>query len=257
MCGTCSCALPSRPAPQTPATPGRHLRLAEALLQRNDRQAAANRTLWRAAGLPVLNLMAAPGAGKTTLLEALAGQWPRGGASTGTARAAPMALAAPPALAALVGDLATDRDALRLQAAGWTAQAINTGQACHLEAAGVAQAVARLERAGVALAALDLLVIENVGNLVCPAAYDLGETARVVLLSVTEGEDKPLKYPPAFRRANLVLISKSDLAPLVALDRALLQRSLAEVAPQATVLTVSARTGQGLPELVQWLQALG
>ena len=110
-----------------------------------------------------------------------------------------------------------------------------------------------LEAQGVELAALTLLVIENVGNLVCPAAYDLGEARRVVLLAVTEGEDKPLKYPLAFQSADLVLISKVDLAAAAGLDRALLRRNLARVAPRADVLEVSARTGEGLEQLRAWL----
>ena len=134
----------------------------------------------------------------------------------------------------------------RLRAAGLAAVAITTGQACHLEAAMVERGLERLASQGVTLEALRWLVIENVGNLVCPAAYDLGEDLRVVLLGVGEGEDKPLKYPAIFRSADVVVISKCDLAEAVGFDRAAAAAALAQVAPQATVLEVSARSGAGI-----------
>ena len=213
----------------TPAPPAgtRLLQLGQALLARNDALAAGLRQRFGAAGLPVVNLLSSPGSGKTALLEALARRQP---AAAG--------------LAVVVGDLATDNDARRLQQAGLTAIQITTGQACHLEAAMVERALQGLD-----LAALQLLVIENVGNLVCPAAYDLGESLRVVLLSVTEGEDKPLKYPAMFGSADLVLITKIDLAAATGFDRALAHRHLARVAPAAAVLEVSARSGAGLEAL--------
>ena len=126
---------------------------------------------------------------------------------------------------------------------------ITTGQACHLEAAMLGAAVDALP-----LPELQLLVIENVGNLVCPTAYDLGETQRIVLLSVTEGEDKPLKYPATFYSADLVVISKSDLAAAVGFNRSLARQNIAQVAPDATVLEVSARTGAGMDALMQQLR---
>jgi hydrogenase nickel incorporation protein HypB len=152
-------------------------------------------------------------------------------------------------MAVLVGDLATDLDAQRLRAAGLPAVALNTGQACHLEASMVERGVEALAAEGVSLAALRWLLIENVGNLVCPAAYDLGEDLRVVLLGVGEGEDKPLKYPAMFRSADVVVISKIDLAEAVGFDRQAAGAALAQVAPQAAVVEVSARSGAGIGRL--------
>ena len=223
MCVDCGCSTPP-PAPHGAA-------LAAALLHRNDTLAADLRKRFRAARLPVLNLLSSPGAGKTALLERL------GRELQGVGRR----------LAVIVGDLATDQDARRLEAAGLQAVQITTGQACHLEAAMVERALGSL---AVPLDQLDLLVIENVGNLVCPAAYDLGESLRVVLLSVTEGEDKPLKYPATFHSADLVLISKCDLLTAVDFDLDHARRHIARVAPRARVMEVSARSGQGMAELV-------
>jgi hydrogenase nickel incorporation protein HypB len=219
MCTDCGCALPA-PSP-------RHLELGAALLARNDAHAAALRQRFAAAQLPVLNLLSSPGSGKTALLERLGREW-----------------SGPGRLGAIVGDLATDNDARRLIAAGIEAVQITTGQACHLEAAMLEPALEHFD-----LAALGLLLIENVGNLVCPAAYDLGETLRLVLLSVTEGEDKPLKYPAMFHSADLVVINKIDLAGAVEFDREHARRHIARVAPAARIVEVSARTGEGMGEL--------
>lgn len=208
--------------------------LGQALLQRNDQQAAALRARFRQAGVPVLNLLSAPGSGKTALLEHLGAAMGRRGLR----------------LAVIVGDLATDRDARRLEAAGVESVPITTGQVCHLEAAMVAWALERLPRP---LEHLDLLVIENVGNLVCPAAFDLGESLRAVLLSVCEGEDKPLKYPSSFHDADLVLLGKSDLAEVVGFDRAQALSNIEAVAPGAMVREVSARSGAGLEALQELL----
>ena len=231
VCATCPCA--TDPPPAAPAG-SRRLTLGQALLQRNDQQAAALRRRFHQAGLPVLNLISSPGSGKTALLERL-------GAEMGQRNLR---------LAVIVGDLATDRDARRLAAAGVEAVPISTCQACHLEAAMVARA---LERLPLPLERLDLLVIENVGNLVCPAAFDLGESLRVVLLSVCEGEDKPLKYPASFHSSDLVLLGKSDLAGVVGFDRAQALAHLEAVAPGAAVREVSARSGAGLEALLEWL----
>ena len=240
MCRDCACGDPSAPvvaeAAPGPAPWTRELQLRTSLLQRNDEGAAALRLRFAAAGVTVVNLLSSPGSGKTALLEALAGQLP----------ADP---AAPPRLAVIVGDLATDNDARRLQAAGLPAVQVTTGQACHLEAGMVAEGLHRLHHQGVDLEDLDLLVIENVGNLVCPGAYDLGESLRVVLLSTTEGEDKPLKYAPIFHGADLVLISKIDLAEVVGFDRDAAHAAITRVAPRATVLEVSARSGEGIDRL--------
>jgi hydrogenase nickel incorporation protein HypB len=226
MCVDCGC---SASVPQVAVEP-RHLELGQALLARNDALASELRQRFAAAGLPVLNLLSSPGSGKTALLEQLGREL----ASMGRR------------MAVIVGDLATDHDARRLQAAGVLAVQITTGQACHLEAAMVERALAALPEP---LAAFDLLVIENVGNLVCPAAYDLGESLRVVLLSVTEGEDKPLKYPATFQSADLVVISKLDLLAASGFDLPHACHHIARVAPRARIAEVSARSGQGIAEL--------
>lgn len=228
------------PVEQAPAEQAvaRRLQLGQSLLAFNASLAAINREHFHKAGLPVVNLLSSPGSGKTALLESLG----RLGGLAGR-------------LAVIVGDLATDNDARRLQAAGLAAVPITTGQACHLEASMVQQGVRRLRDRGLHLEELDLLVIENVGNLVCPAAYDLGETLRVVLLAVTEGEDKPLKYPAIFQTADLVVISKSDLAAAVEFDRPLARAHIARVAPRARILELSARSGAGIADFVAVLQA--
>jgi hydrogenase nickel incorporation protein HypB len=231
MCGTCACGEPAEPAKPTPEPP-RQVILRQRVLAHNDSHAAANRQRFRTAGLGAVNLLSSPGSGKTALLERLAQGWGEAGA-----------------MAVLVGDLATDLDARRLRAAGLVAVALNTGQACHLEAAMVERGVEALAAEGVALEALRWLWIENVGNLVCPAAYDLGEDLRVVLLGVGEGEDKPLKYPAMFRSADIVVISKIDLAEVVGFDRQAAGAALAQVAPQAAVVEVSSRSGAGIERL--------
>ena len=221
MCGQCGCEPP--PAPQ-------RLELHQGLLSRNDLQAAQNRAHFRSHGLRSVNLLSAPGSGKTALLEQLARRWPR------------------PPIGVIVGDLATDNDARRLQAAGARAVQIRTGDLCHLDAALVDQAFAQLDCRG-----MDLLVIENVGNLVCPTAFDLGEERRLAVLAVTEGEDKPLKYPALFKSADAVVINKSDLAEAVDFDRRAAFANLRAIAPQAELFELSARSGSGLDALIQWL----
>jgi hydrogenase nickel incorporation protein HypB len=232
MCRDCACGqLPAQNQPPLQVTQ-RRLELQNSLLQRNDTEAAALRSRFRTAGITVINLLSSPGSGKTALLESLAARMN------------------PAKLAVIVGDLATDNDATRLRRAGLNAATITTGQACHLEAAMVSEGLHQLSHQGIALKQLDLLVIENVGNLVCPAAYDLGETLRVVMVSTTEGEDKPLKYAPIFHQADLVLISKIDLADAVGFDREAAHAAIARVAPQASVLETSARSGAGLDALI-------
>jgi hydrogenase nickel incorporation protein HypB len=221
MCGQCGCEPP--PAPQ-------RLELHQGLLSRNDHQAAHNRAHFRSHGLRSVNLLSAPGSGKTALLEQLARRWPR------------------PPIGVIVGDLATDNDARRLKAAGARAVQIRTGDLCHLDAALVDQAFAQLDCRG-----MDLLVIENVGNLVCPTAFDLGEERRLAVLAVTEGEDKPLKYPALFKSADAVVINKSDLAEAVDFDRRAAFANLRAIAPQAELFELSARSGSGLDALIQWL----
>jgi hydrogenase nickel incorporation protein HypB len=194
------------------------------ILDRNDRLAERNRGFFRGRGLLTLNVVSAPGSGKTALIrETIRRLGTR--LKTGV----------------IVGDLATDNDARRLREAAAPVVQITTGTVCHLEAEMVARAVQQLNLDG-----LGLLVIENVGNLVCPAAYDLGEDLRVVLLSVTDGEDKPLKYPPMFQSANVVMISKIDLAQACDFDREKALNNIRRLAPEARVFETSAKSGQGL-----------
>lgn len=202
----------------------RTLEVRQAILARNDRQAERNRGFFHARGLLVLNVLSSPGSGKTTFLRE-------------TARAMHPHLKT----AVIVGDLATDNDARRLRESGAPVTQITTGTVCHLEAEMVARAVQTLD-----LKDVGLLIIENVGNLVCPASYDLGEDMRVVLLSVTEGEDKPLKYPPMFQRADVVIISKSDLAGACDYNREAALANIRRVNPGARLFEVSAKTGLGM-----------
>src|SRR3954471_2434325 len=204
------------------------------ILSANADKARHNRDHFAEQGVVALNLMGSPGSGKTALLEA-------------TAR-----VAGPGArLGAVSGDLATDRDGERLRKAGIPAATITTGSACHLDASLVHDALHDFSLHG-----LDVFVIENVGNLVCPAVYDLGQAANGVALSVTEGEDKPLKYPVMFRAADLVLLTKMDLVPHLDVDVAKIRDSIARVMPSAKILEVSARTGQGMGEWKAWLEGL-
>jgi hydrogenase nickel incorporation protein HypB len=200
----------------------------EGILKKNDLLAREMRERFRSAGVSVVSLVSSPGAGKTALLERTL--------ST---------LKAERRVAALVGDLATDRDAERLARSGVPVRQITTGTLCHLEAQMVGDALA-----GWDLAALDVLFIENVGNLVCPSSYDLGEGLRVVLMSVTEGEDKPLKYPTIYNSADLTVITKIDLAEAAGFDGDEARRNIHAVRPGLEILETSARTGQGMEE---WL----
>jgi hydrogenase nickel incorporation protein HypB len=202
------------------------------ILGDNDARARHNREHFAAAGVLAINLMGSPGAGKTAILEATA-RHQRG-----------------LRLAALAGDLATDRDAARLERAGIPSRAITTGSACHLDAKMVHHALHALPVAG-----LDVLFVENVGNLVCPAVYDLGQAANVVALAVTEGEDKPLKYPTMFLKADLVLITKTDLVPHLDVDLAAIHDALARAMPEPRVIEVSAKTGAGVDQWLAWLAA--
>lgn len=201
------------------------------ILAENDRLAERNRGYLMAKGVVALNFLSSPGSGKTTLL-------------TATLTALPPTLPA----AVINGDLATALDAEKLHACGVPVAHIATGTVCHLDAHMVAHGMDQLPLDG-----CKLLLIENVGNLVCPASYDLGEKFRIVLMSVTEGEDKPLKYPPIFHRADLILVTKIDLAEATGFDRAATRANLAAVAPQARVLELSARTGVGM---AAWFDAL-
>ena len=198
----------------------------------NQQTAAAYRELFAGEGLLVMNLMSAPGAGKTTLLEAtiksLRGQF---------------------RVAVIEGDLQTDLDAQRIQALGVRAHQIITGTVCHLDARMVARALDKFP-----VNDLDLLVIENVGNLICPASFDLGESLRVVVCSVAEGPEKPKKYPVMFNKAQVVLINKIDLAEASGADLRELTKNVREVNPQATIFALSSKTGEGLDAWTNWLK---
>jgi hydrogenase nickel incorporation protein HypB len=212
---------------------GQHrvLEVRQAILEKNDRLAERNRGFFHARGLLVLNVLSSPGSGKTTFIrETIRSLGKR--LKTGV----------------IVGDLATDNDAQRLRKSGAPVVQITTGTVCHLEAEMVANALKQLDLKG-----LDLLIIENVGNLVCPASYDLGEDLRVVLLSVTEGEDKPLKYPPMFQSAGVVVVSKLDLATACDYNREAALANLRRRAPKAPVFELSAKTGQGMDVWCEFL----
>jgi hydrogenase nickel incorporation protein HypB len=202
------------------------------LLEHNDRTARHNREHFEEHNVLALNLMGSPGSGKTALLEA-------------TSRRARGRLR----IGAVSGDLETDNDARRLERAGIPARAITTGTACHLDAELVHRALH-----GFPVGALDVFFIENVGNLVCPAIYDLGQAANVVALSVTEGEDKPLKYPTMFRAADLVVLTKVDLLPHLEVSVAAIEDALSRVMPAPRLLKVSARTGEGIDRWLEWLE---
>lgn len=201
------------------------------ILSKNDRYADANRRHLQARGILALNLVSSPGSGKTTLLcktiEAL-GDAP---------------------LAVIEGDQQTENDADRIRATGAQAIQVNTGKGCHLDGHMVGHAMEHL-----ALPDGAMLFIENVGNLVCPAAFDLGEDCKVAILSVTEGEDKPLKYPDMFTAARLAILNKTDLAPHCDVDLDLYEANLRRVNPGIEILRVSARTGDGMAAWLDWLR---
>ena len=209
----------------------RLLEVRKNVLKQNDIVARALRGKFRAEGTFVVSLVSSPGAGKTTFLEKT------------------LTLLKPHCrIAALVGDLATENDALRLMRSGAPVRQITTGTLCHLEAAMVEHALEnwRLDQ-------LDLLFIENVGNLVCPASYDLGEDLRLVLLSVTEGEDKPLKYPTIFNSADAAVITKVDLATVVEFDELAANANIQAVRPGMNIFKVSAKTNEGMDGFLQFL----
>ncbi len=209
----------------------RLLAVRQNVLKHNDIVARTLRERFRAQGTFVVSLVSSPGAGKTAFLEKT------------------LTLLRPDyRIAALVGDLATDNDALRLARSQAPVKQITTGTLCHLEAAMVEHSLDGWE-----VGDLDFLFIENVGNLVCPSSYDLGENLRLVLLSVTEGEDKPLKYPTIFNSADVAVITKSDLAEAVEFDEETAMANIQAVRPGMPHFTVSAKTGAGLEEYLQFL----
>jgi len=221
MCETCGCGRPG-------TLPGD---LHDGILADNDRVARHNREHFAEHGVLAVNLMGSPGSGKTAVVEA-------------TARA----LAGRKRIRAITGDLATHLDAERLDAAGIPSVSITTGTTCQLDAELVHRALQHVPLRG-----LHYLFIENVGGLVCPAVYDLGQTVSVVALSVTEGEDKPLKYPGMFRKADLVLLTKIDLLPHLEVRVERILDFLSRVMPRPVMFPVSAWTGEGIFRWTQWL----
>lgn len=216
-------------------TGGLRVDVLEKILGENDRTAEANRTDFREAGVRVVNVMSSPGAGKTTLLREVL-----------------VRLGGRVRIGIVEGDIETSIDADRLAGLGAPVSLVNTangfGGECHLDATMVRSALGRLP-----LAELDVLVIENVGNLVCPAEFDVGEDVRAMVFSVTEGEEKPLKYPVMFRSADVVVVNKVDLLPYLDFDLALFYRHLRDVNPDVRVIETSAKSGAGLDELVGWI----
>jgi hydrogenase nickel incorporation protein HypB len=202
------------------------------ILAKNDALALGNRRVLRALGGYAVNLVSSPGSGKTSLLVKTIEQ-----------------LGATP-LAVIEGDQQTENDADRIRATGAPAIQVNTGKGCHLDAHMVGHAMDHLD-----LKPGAFLFIENVGNLVCPAAFDLGEDAKVAILSVTEGEDKPLKYPDMFTAAKLAILNKVDLAPYTDADLDAYEANLKRINPLIEVLRVSARTGEGMEDWIKWLRA--
>jgi hydrogenase nickel incorporation protein HypB len=249
MCATCGCSGKARlrlvtsdhdhaPGPEHHHGAEHHhdddrtVVLQQKVLARNDELAGRNREWLRERGVVAVNLMSSPGAGKTTLLER-------------TARD----LAGRLALSVIEGDQETALDAGRISSAGCQVVQVNTGVGCHLDAVMVADALHALDpRPG------SVVIIENVGNLVCPALFDLGEAVRIVLASVTEGADKPAKYPHMFSRADVVLVSKTDLLPYVDFDVGRHAADVRQLSPGARLLQVSAVTGDGMQAWYDWLQ---
>jgi hydrogenase nickel incorporation protein HypB len=251
MCGTCGCSsaavITLHPHEHEhphdgrghdhvqvvgPGESERTIELQQKVLAKNDELAAANRRWLRDRSILAVNLMSSPGSGKTTLLERttrdLAGQM---------------------SISVIEGDQETALDAKRIQAAGSRVVQINTGVGCHLDAQMVAHGLRSLDPPSGSI-----VVIENVGNLVCPALFDLGEAAKVVLAAVTEGADKPLKYPHMFRQADLVLLNKTDLLPYVDFDLKQYMSDLRRASPDAMLLQLSATTGDGIQGWYDWLR---
>ncbi len=203
------------------------------VLSENERIASELRVRFAEHGILCLNLVSSPGAGKTSLLERTL-----------------EAFAPTQRVALLTGDIQTDNDAVRLARFGFPARQITTGGTCHLDARMIEKAIADWN-----LADLEVLLIENVGNLVCPSSYDLGEAAKIVVLSVTEGEDKPLKYPAMFFRSELLILNKIDLLPYVPFNIEKARENAQKVHPGMEIIEVSCLTGEGLPKWQSWLES--
>ncbi|WP_428355364.1 hydrogenase nickel incorporation protein HypB [Methyloprofundus sp.] len=240
MCGICGCGQTEQQHDHNhvhahkydAVTPERLIKVEQALLSKNNSYAEQNRAYFQKNNIFTLNLVSSPGAGKTTLLvetiKQLKKQFP---------------------IAVIEGDQQTEHDADRIRASGAPAIQINTGRACHLDAHGVGHAVMDLQ-----LQPKSLLAIENVGNLVCPSSFDLGEAHKVVVLSVTEGDDKPLKYPDMFHAADLMLINKIDLLPYVDFDVEQCIRYAQQVNPDISIIQLSATKGDNFSEWTNWLK---
>jgi len=225
MCGTCGCAGESTTGDS------RTIVLQQKVLGKNDDIAEENREWLARRGVVMVNLMSSPGAGKTTLLERIA-----------------RVLTPHVNICVIEGDQETALDADRIKAAGCAVVQINTGVGCHLDAEMVRRALNELDPA-----AGSLVVVENVGNLVCPALFDLGESSKIVLASVTEGGDKPLKYPHMFRQADVVLVTKIDLLPYVDFDLERYSADVLRISPRAELMALSAVTGEGMTRWCDWL----
>ncbi|SFP01328.1 hydrogenase nickel incorporation protein HypB [Cohaesibacter marisflavi] len=213
---------------------GRIISVEQAILMENDRLAQRNRGWFEGRGVLALNLVSSPGAGKTTLLEKTI-----------------EALSPTVELTVIEGDQMTTNDADRIRAAGASALQINTGAGCHLEADMIAAATKKLNPAPGSI-----VMIENVGNLVCPAMFDLGEHMKIAIVSTTEGDDKPVKYPYMFSASEVVIVNKIDLAPYVDFDEERISANIRQVNPQARIFMLSARTGEGMAEWIDFLKEL-
>lgn len=234
MCTDCGCGPSGHQHHHHPReqSPGRVVRIEEDLLAKNNRLAAVNRRHFQEKGLLVYNLVSSPGSGKTTLLERTLTD-----------------LQHELHFAVLEGDQQTSNDADRIAATGVPAVQINTGSGCHLDAHMVGHGVENF-----AALPLDILMIENVGNLVCPASFDLGEDGKIVLLSVTEGEDKPLKYPDMFKAADVLLLTKIDLLPHLRFDIEQCKTFARQVNPHVRIFELSCQSGSGLTPWYNWLR---
>jgi hydrogenase nickel incorporation protein HypB len=239
MCTTCGCSPHDHNHDHhhhdhdAPDSSVKRIAVETSILAANDRLASANRALFADKGIFVLNLVSSPGSGKTTMLERTLRE------IGGRFRCA-----------VIEGDQQTDNDAVRIAATGVPVRQINTGAGCHLDAHMVGHSLEHFD-----LDSLDIIFIENVGNLVCPASFDLGEHHKVVVLSVTEGEDKPLKYPQMFHAADVMLLNKIDLLPHLDFDVDHCVEMARRVRPDTLLMQVSARTGAGVGEWYEWLAA--
>lgn len=231
MCGFCGCSGEEKHHHHHHHASEKFIAIEQEILAQNNEFVTANRTTFLSKKVFAINLMSSPGSGKTTLL-----------AKTITDLKDQLEIAV------IVGDQQTDLDAEKIKASGGQAIQINTGKVCHLDAHMVGHAVENL-----ALKEQSLLFIENVGNLVCPALFDLGEALKVVILSVTEGDNKPLKYPEMFRRANLLVLTKMDLLPYVDFDLKRCVEYAKRINPNIEVISVSAKSGEGLKTWYEWL----